>query len=51
MNIQRRFPFKYDEKSDIQFQLRTFSGTHEMNVFGEGALILKGYTLDVKNGN
>ena len=51
MNIQRRFPFKYDEKTDIQFQLRTFSGTHEMNVFGEGVLILQGYTLDVKNGN
>lgn len=39
MNIQRRFPFKYSEKTDIQFQLRTRSGTHEMNVFGEGLLL------------
>lgn len=38
MNIQRRAPFKYDEKQDIQFQLRTASGAHEMNVFGEGVL-------------
>lgn len=38
MNIQRRMPFKYDEKSDIQLQLSTFSGTHEMNIFGEGVL-------------
>ena len=38
MNIQRRLPFKYNEKTDIQFQLRTGSGTHEMNVFGEGIL-------------
>jgi hypothetical protein len=39
MNIQRRFPFKYSEKTDIQFQLRTQTGTHEMNVFGEGLLL------------
>ena len=39
MNIQRRFPFKYSEKTDIQFQLRASSGTHEMNVFGEGLLL------------
>ena len=38
MNIQRRIPFKYNEKTDIQFQLKTDSGTHEMNVFGEGIL-------------
>ena len=38
MNIQRRIPFKYNEKTDIQFQLRTGSGTHEINVFGEGIL-------------
>ena len=38
MNIQRRLPFKYNEKTDIQFQLRTKSGTHEMNAFGEGIL-------------
>ncbi len=42
MNIQRRLPFKYDEKTDIQFQLRTLSGTYEMNVFGEGILKVKG---------
>lgn len=39
MNIQRRLPFKYGEKTDIQFQLRTLSGTYEMNVFGEGILL------------
>lgn len=39
MNIQRRMPFKYDEKTDIQLQLSTFAGTHEMNVFGEGVLV------------
>jgi len=39
MNIQRRLPFKYNEKTDIQFQLQTNSGTHEMNVFGEGILL------------
>lgn len=39
MNIQRRLPFKYSQKTDIQFQLRTLSGTHETNVFGEGILI------------
>ena len=38
MNIQRRLPFKYNEKTDIQFQLSTASGTYEMNVFGEGIL-------------
>ena len=41
MNIQRRIPFKYSEKTDIQFQLQTASGTHEMNVFGEGYLVTK----------
>ena len=46
MNIQRRLPFKYDEKQDIQFQLRTLSGTHEMNVFGEGVLVLQGSALN-----
>jgi len=39
MNIQRRLPFKYDGTTDIQFQLKTKSGTHEMNVFGEGVLV------------
>lgn len=39
MNIQRRLPFKYNEKTDIQFQLAPLSNTHEMNVFGEGILV------------
>ena len=47
MNIQRRLPFKYSEKTDIQFQLRTQSGTHEMNVFGEGILLDVPRTMQV----
>lgn len=43
MNIQRRLPFKYNEKTDIQFQLRTLSGTYEMNVFGEGIVVQESY--------
>jgi hypothetical protein len=43
MNIQRRIPFKYNEKTDIQFQLSTLSGTHEMNVFGEGVVVQESY--------
>ena len=39
MNIQRRFPFKYTEKTDIQFQLATRQGSHEISVFGEGLLL------------
>ena len=39
MNIQRRFPFKYDEKTDIQYQLATLSGAHELGCFAEGVLI------------
>ena len=38
MNIQRRIPFVYSEKTDIQFQLSTVTGSHEMGVFGEGVL-------------
>jgi len=38
MNIQRRIPFVYSEKTDIQFQLKTVQGSHEMGVFGEGVL-------------
>ena len=38
MNIQRRLPFKYDEKTDIQFQLGTLQGSHELAVFGEGII-------------
>lgn len=39
MNIQRRFPFKYDEKSDIELQIRTLSGSTYAGVFGEGIVI------------
>lgn len=49
MNIQRRLPFKYSEKTDIQFQLRTNSGTHEMNVFGEGIVVDVPRTMYVGN--
>lgn len=38
LNVQRVFPFKYDEMTDIQFQLRTAQGTHEVAAFGEGVL-------------
>ena len=38
MNIQRRIPFVYQEKTDIQLQLAPLSGTHEMGVFAEGVL-------------
>ena len=39
MNIQRRLPFKYSEKTDIQLQMATSGGTHEIAVFGEGILV------------
>ena len=39
MNIKRDFPFKYEEKTDIQLQVRTLSGTSYAGVFGEGILI------------
>ena len=38
MNIQRRIPFVYSEKTDIQLQCSPVSGTHEMGVFAEGVL-------------
>ncbi len=38
MNIQRRIPFRYGEKTDIQFQLRGSGGTQEIGVFAEGIL-------------
>ena len=38
MNIQRRIPFRYSEKTDIQFQVRSSAGTQEIGVFGEGIL-------------
>ena len=39
MNIQRRFPFRYAEKTDIQFQCKSSASTHEIGVFAEGVLI------------
>lgn len=39
MNIQRRMPFRYEACTDIQFQLATRQGTHELSVFGEGILL------------
>ena len=36
MNIKRDFPFRYEEKTDIQLQVRTLSGTTYAGVFGEG---------------
>ena len=39
MNIQRRFPFKYSAKTDIQLQMATFSGSHPVSIFGEGILL------------
>jgi len=39
MNIQRRFPFKYSAKTDIQLQMATFNGTHPVSIFGEGILV------------
>lgn len=39
MNIQRRLPFKYSEKTDIVFQMATFSATHPCSVFGEGIVV------------
>ena len=39
MNIKRDFPFRYEEKTDIQLQVRTLSGTTYAGVFGEGIVI------------
>ncbi len=38
MNIQRRIPFRYTEKTDIQLQLKSSAGTQEIGVFAEGIL-------------
>jgi hypothetical protein len=38
MNIQRRIPFRYGEKSDIQLQVRSSAGSNEIGVFAEGIL-------------
>ena len=39
MNIQRRLPFKYSSRTDIAFQMATFSASHPCAVFGEGILV------------
>lgn len=39
MNILRQVPFRYDEKTDIQFQIKSLSGTNLAGVFGEGIVI------------
>jgi hypothetical protein len=39
MNIQRRIPFRYTEKTDIQLQVRGSAGSQEVGVFAEGVLL------------
>ena len=39
MHIQRQVPFRYNEKTDIEFQLRGSAGEQYVSVFGEGVLI------------
>lgn len=39
MNILRVVPFKYEERTDVQFQVSTVQGTHEVSAFGEGVLV------------
>jgi hypothetical protein len=39
MPIQRRFPFKYSEKSDIKMQLKSSSGSIGGSIFAEGLLL------------
>lgn len=39
MHIQRQVPFRYNEKTDIEFQLRGSGGEQYISVFGEGVLI------------
>ena len=41
MSVNRVFPFKYTEKTDIQLQVRSISGTHPMSIFAEGIVIDK----------
>lgn len=38
-SIRRVFPFKYSEKTDIEFQVKSSASTNEIGVFGEGVLI------------
>ena len=39
MSIMRQAPFKYDEKTDIEMQLRSLSGDTFGSVFAEGILV------------
>ena len=39
MNIQRRIPFRYAEKTDIQLQLKSSAGAQEIGIFAEGVLV------------
>lgn len=39
LNIQRKMPFRYSEKTDIQFQLKGSGGEQYISVFGEGILL------------
>ena len=39
MHINRKVPFKYAEKTDIEFQLRGSAGEQYISVFGEGVLV------------
>ena len=38
MAITRVAPFKYSEKTDIQFQAKSSSGSNEVGIFAEGYL-------------
>lgn len=39
LHVNRHYPFTYDEKTDISFELRASAGTQKIGVFGEGILI------------
>ena len=39
MNILRRIPFRYNEKTTIEFQIKSLSGSNLAGVFGEGIVI------------
>jgi hypothetical protein len=38
MIVDRQYPFVYDQKTDIEFQLKGSAGTQFVGVFGEGVL-------------
>jgi hypothetical protein len=39
MSVMRQAPFCYEEKTDIQLQVRSSSGDQEVGLFGEGVLV------------